>query len=222
MAADAIIANLGKKTVLDLRGLGLKEVPLAIRDLKHIKELRFSENSLTTIPDWIVEFPELRLLALDGNSISGLPCLEKLKQLEHLSVSHNSLTHLPKVPVSLVSIWAKENPIQVFPSVLLACENLQEIVLSQCQLPSIPTEISNIKSLQKLFLNGNQLKTIPGSISQLHELVELDLRDNPLESLPDDIVDLQVNQLSIDTVRFPISDAIRQFLDEFDASGWRD
>jgi Leucine-rich repeat (LRR) protein len=187
-----------------------------------MKELWLSHNSLATIPDWLVELRELRLLAMDGNSISALPSLETCPHLEHLSISDNPLVRFPPLPVSLKSVWATRTAITEFPGPLLLLSNLQELVLSHCHISDIPPEISSIASLQKLFLNGNQLQTIPGSISLLPDLVELDLRDNPLKSLPDAFVDIQVNQLSMDSIPFPISDSVRSFLDTFDPSGWRE
>ncbi len=82
---------------------------------------------------------------------------------------------------------------------LMTPELVQTLDLSQANLTTFPTEITQLKNLQILYLGSytsaegyfqkgtNQLKTIPESIAELKNLEQLFLGGNQIEALPESI-----------------------------------
>lgn len=60
------------KTTIDLRGFNLTHIPLEAEHLIHLRDINFSYNSLTSIPQFLSILPNLTVLNLEGNYISSL------------------------------------------------------------------------------------------------------------------------------------------------------
>ncbi|MEZ4961212.1 MAG: TIR domain-containing protein [Saprospiraceae bacterium] len=58
---------------LDLSGLGLKEIPNELSNIKNLCELDLSNNRLITLPEWFVQMAGLKLLDLRNNNLDSLP-----------------------------------------------------------------------------------------------------------------------------------------------------
>jgi internalin A len=81
---------------LHLPGLGLKEVPESVRDLKDLEYLLLSSNEIEELPQWIGELKALEYVNLTGNRLRRLP--DELTALTHLKVLwllYNRLEELP-------------------------------------------------------------------------------------------------------------------------------
>ena len=91
-------ARFGQRTrILNLSGLGLTELPeiLRNRNFSHLENIDISNNNLESLPDWITELRELKGLNLSRNSLRELPQdLGKLS-LRVLWLSGNQLMSLP-------------------------------------------------------------------------------------------------------------------------------
>ena len=74
-------------------------------NLKHLKELTFHNNNITTVPASIGELKDLECLAgLSNNNITKLPTsIEKLRNLRELGLDGNKITTLP-CPVSIANL----------------------------------------------------------------------------------------------------------------------
>jgi internalin A len=78
-----------------------------------------------------------------------------------------------------------------------AREGWTELMLSESQLPSLPSEVANLTNLTILRLDRNQLTRLPPEIANLTNLILLDLSSNQLTSFPPEIADL-TNLLRLD------------------------
>src|SRR4051794_11510038 len=85
-----------KGDVLDLSGLGLKQMPPEIGQLTALMRLRLDSNQLTTLPPEIGQLTALTHLYLHSNQLTTLPPeIGQLPALTQLSLSRNQLTTLP-------------------------------------------------------------------------------------------------------------------------------
>jgi Leucine-rich repeat (LRR) protein len=68
-----------------------------LTQLVHLQDLNISGNALTTFPDSIGSWQELKKLSLHGNKLHQLPQhgWEQLQQLDEVCVQGNQLTALP-------------------------------------------------------------------------------------------------------------------------------
>ena len=77
-------------TLLDLGRNGLEEIPVFVKDLPRLKELRLSWNKLTTIPPFVSNLNALMTLDLQGNDLADLPdVLNALPKLTRIAIGNN-------------------------------------------------------------------------------------------------------------------------------------
>lgn len=65
------------------------------------------------------------------------------------------------------------------------CRQLEELILHNGHLKSLPDEIRFLSKLHTLDLHGNKIKTFPNGFWNLNQLVKLKLDDNKIKELPD-------------------------------------
>lgn len=157
------LSNLADLAKLSLQHDGILIVPLALGQLKNLKFLNLSFNSISNLPSKI--FDDLFLLEtliLDSNELSELPSLKGLIELHIFSVSNNKLLSLP------------DN--------LTCCTKLKSVDVSGNNITELSNEIpwSNLSNIQHFYLNGNQLKEVPPGLTECKKLRDLRLRENPL------------------------------------------
>lgn len=105
---------------LDLRGLGLTTLPMALGDLApHLRVLRLSGNRFDAVPPVIEQLRSLQVLELAHNVIDEVPrWLQKLQALRVLSLRNNRLTRFPSAVFSLARcafVWIDGNRIADLP-----------------------------------------------------------------------------------------------------------
>ncbi|MFN6566356.1 COR domain-containing protein [Dendronalium sp. ChiSLP03b] len=79
------------------------------------------------------------------------------------------------------------NQLSSLPSEISQLSNLMELDLSNNQLSSLPPDICQLSYLMTLSLGDNQISSLLPEISQLYNLRELYLHNNQLSSLPSEI-----------------------------------
>jgi protein scribble len=72
-----------------------------------------------------------------------------------------------------------------FPS--LRCSSLQELVLTDNFIPSLPSSIGGLTRLTNLNVDRNKLESLPPEVGRLVNVGVLSLRENRLSSLPHEI-----------------------------------
>uniref|UniRef100_A0A672N7H5 Protein flightless-1 homolog n=1 Tax=Sinocyclocheilus grahami TaxID=75366 RepID=A0A672N7H5_SINGR len=133
----------------------------------------------------------LRWLKLNRTGLCYLPEeLSSLQKLEHLSVSHNSLTtlhgELSSLP-NLRAVVARANNLKNsgVPDDIFQLDDLSVLDLSYNQLTEIPRDLENSRNMLVLNLSHNSIDNIPNQLFiNLTDLLYLDLSDNTLDSLP--------------------------------------
>ncbi|XP_072310002.1 leucine-rich repeat-containing G-protein coupled receptor 5-like [Eucyclogobius newberryi] len=175
---------------LDLNYNSLMEFPVAIRSLKHLKELGFHSNNIQSIPEHSFtgnpslmtiffydnpiqsvgrsafrNLPELRTLSLNGAAnLTEFPNLSGTASLESLTITGAKMTSLP-------------------PSVCDQLPNLELLDLSYNQLQTLPV-FSGCESVQTIDLQHNEIQELEeNTFHGLMSLRSLDLSWNKLSSV---------------------------------------
>ena len=147
---------------LDLRSLGLSELPRNIGKLKNLRTISLYNNSLTKLPVELGNLTNLVALDLSENRLTKIPIeLDNLLKLEILDLSYNQLTEIPADIGNL--------------------DNLKYLQFAHNQLIDIPIGLSNLDNLNYLGLAHNYLTHIPFELVN----VALELEDNPISVFPD-------------------------------------
>jgi Leucine-rich repeat (LRR) protein len=200
---------------INLSNSKLSEIPIEIRDIRQLRELRLGNNQITFVPEWLLDLSELRILDLTENRLNTLPPLVSLTNLEVLLIGGNQISILPALPLSLRVLWIDRNPLKQIPYTVFELVNLQELDLTECCLEFVHTDIVRLSSLVKLYLSFNELTSLPDSLGYL-PLVELCVFQNPLYTYPDTIVRLPLQRLLIDPGYYGNSATVQYYLQSFD------
>ena len=82
---------------VDLSNCGLREVPAWVRaHAATLEELNLSGNALVTLPDWLAECTQLRVLFCSQNAMTALPSVVgRLPNIFMVSFKSNELTVVP-------------------------------------------------------------------------------------------------------------------------------
>jgi Leucine-rich repeat (LRR) protein len=143
-------------------------------------------NSLSTLPNWLGELPNLKNLYIGCNSFTNVPaCIGNLKNLQRLRIQGREakLKNIPKWIGDLrqlIILDFNDNSIETLPAEIQHIQTLQEIDFGNNQLTSIPSFLDQLKELKVIWLYGNNLVDVPPFILHLEHLTTLSLKDNPL------------------------------------------
>jgi len=180
----------------DQKALALTELPESLRELTQLKTLNLDGNSLTSLPDWIDEFEQLRRLWVRHNELATLPrSLGTLLNLEFLDVRDNNLTSLPEWIghfSHLEGLLASNNHIEALPDSLGGLTRLKFLLLEGNVLSTMSPLIRNLRDLIDLRLSGNMIRFIPSWIGELTSLKILDICGCGLHDLPSDVTKLSI------------------------------
>ena len=166
----SLVSELGV-TDLDLRNLGLTELPESIGELEQLSILRLGYdrtkggrmNCLKALPQSIANLVHLQQLDLCFNQLVAVPeWFKGFSQLRVLDLSFNQLIQLPE--------W------------LGRFSQLQEIRVGNNHLKGLPQSLGNLAQLRVLCLANNQLTNLPQAIGYLNQLRDLNLDNNPLNT----------------------------------------
>ncbi|MEM9117049.1 MAG: COR domain-containing protein [Cyanobacteria bacterium P01_F01_bin.56] len=178
-------------TELDLSGLGLRAVPVAISQLQNLTTLSLSQNQLTEVPKELSQLQNLTTLSLLGNQLTQVPKeLGQLQNLTELYLFENQLASVPKELGRLQNLaWLdlSQNQLTEVPKELGQLVNLTKLYLSQNQLTEVPKELGQLVNLTELYLSQNQLTEVPKELGKLTNLDRLNLSQNQLAQLPKEL-----------------------------------
>lgn len=95
-------------------------------------------------------------------------------------------------PLAVKELKLKKVRLVAFPRDEVAqMANLKSLTLKQCELKSLPSDLSFISELEYLDLSANQITELPSSIGELVNLKFLDLSSNEIKQLPNAIYGLK-------------------------------
>lgn len=174
--------------VLQLASCNLVEFPTIIRDLGDLGCLVLSNNSITSLPNWLWRKASLQSLTVSYNSLTGKmsPSICNLKSLMHLDLSFNNLRG--KVPSclgnfsqSLEIVMLKGNKLSgLIPQTYMKRNALQMIDFSNNNLQGqLPRALVNCERLEFFDVSHNNINdSFPFWLGALPELKVLALRNN--------------------------------------------
>jgi internalin A len=161
-----------REEMLDLRRLGLRQIPEEVGSLTWLLGLWVVDNPISEIPDFIDRLSELTTLHLELNQISVLPA---------------TLSQLTK----LTTLYIDGGAPSAADPVIGTLENLQSLALRRLRLKKFPDWIRNLKKLRILYLDSNHLNELPDWLGELSELQSLSIEGNPLTQLPSSLLGLE-------------------------------
>ncbi|KAK6190159.1 hypothetical protein SNE40_002085 [Patella caerulea] len=169
---------------------------------KGMKIVDMSGQGMTSIPVTVTATRDIGELCLASNNLRILPAdIQKLVNLEKLDISKNGLRCVNPEDFSGI------------PTEFTKLTQLQELKISECNLPFIPPaiwtlcnlkvldvsrnkinmllpEVGNLVALQKLNLQQTNITSLPQEIAYCQELEEILLWGNSIESLPETLPEM--------------------------------
>lgn len=114
-----------------------------------VESLILHHNRLSTVPDNIVKFSNLKVLDISSNGLTVLPDI---------------LMHCP-----LTSLIAKNNNFnnESLPKTFTVTSTMKELNLSGNNLTAFPEQVIDFRNLKYLYLSGNLIMNIPKDIKRL-------------------------------------------------------
>lgn len=186
-----MLVKLPKLRELSLNGLDLKTIPSGIANMKELSHLWLDGNPHLDYPALLTALaglPRLQELSLNDDSLSDLPGIENLSNLQTLYLDRNELSVLPTGITHLKSLHTLSlqgnTSLRLGPlfEELAQLEGLEVLLLNLCRIKELPATLSQLKQLEILWLNANVIEKLPESISQMPGLKEVYIQGNPLEA----------------------------------------
>jgi len=211
------------KTIIELKRLKMTGFPVellskTIAANSNLNTIRCDINDITALPEVGNRLVNVRVLQLNINRLHTFPDVSSMIALKTLSLSSNSMTHLPEslarsCPTGLEELFINRNKINtlaadVFSPVTAVAEegglenkglnHLKRLDLSDNKLKELPRSLGELKTLQKLEINKNELGSLTCCIGSLQSLLKLSLKANRLATLPASIGELvNLNELCV-------------------------
>lgn len=210
-----VICHLTHLDHLDISFNKITAFPDEIGNLTNLVRLYAIANRLNgALPPSFSKLERLQLLDLRQNLITDIEVLSQLSNLETVLVDYNAMSIVNSGFKNLKRLEMYKNHLthfnlgspQTFGNAHLTFLNisncklsslpqdvfqntlaLEEIVLDNNTLNSIPASIGKLKRLARLSIQGNSLDSLPAEISNLGELKRLDVQKNNLKALPKEI-----------------------------------
>ncbi|CAL9188124.1 unnamed protein product [Musa hybrid cultivar] len=175
--------------VLHVRGITFGKLFRGVGAHCNLVYLNVSHSDTETLPEWIGDLPELRILKLSH-----------CQKLRRLPKSITRLRYLEKLDLEACSLLAGSSLEWV--GKLFRLEHLN---LSQIDLKSLPGSVGKLWTLKALVLADCQrIRTLPGSIRKLLCLEKLDLEGcHFLEELPDNLDSVMKSLELLNLLRCP-------------------
>lgn len=165
---------------------------LEIQRLDKVQYLDFSDYKLTSIPEEIGLFENLKLIELERNHLSYLPLtLYELKNLETIQIYSNHLEFISKKidqNINLKNLYLRDNQITMIPSSIKNLTQLKCLDISKNPYKVLPEDLKECKSLEALHLFESQLEVFPRWTSELTNLRRLSFEKHLLKELPEELL----------------------------------
>ena len=163
---------------------GLTAFPEQLYQLADTLEvLDLSGNQLTTLPDELTRFTQLRILFASNNPFTELPrVLGRMPQLEMVGFKACQIRDVPadSLPPPLRWLILTDNQIGELPETLGNRPRLQKLMLACNQLSALPHSLAQCDKLELLRISGNQFTALPDVVLQLPALAWLAIAGNPM------------------------------------------
>lgn len=178
----------------------VKEIPDAIKDFQSLENLNIKGNRLESFNNGILQLKNLKKLIISSNSISQLPDLSSLSNLEYLDCSSNRLLEIPESIFSLLKLktldFGYNHNIKSISDKIHQLQDLESLSLEVNDIEFLPPKFSQLKNLLSLNASGNPLKNHLDIITKLPKLTSLNICENRCKeeqiSIPNSIKNLKL------------------------------
>jgi Leucine-rich repeat (LRR) protein len=155
-------------------------------NLEKLRNLSFGFSS---------SFERIKALGLVNLRLSTLPmCIQDLKAVKMINLSHNHFRQLPQEIFTLISLQGLNLENIMLDTLDTRIRNLTELIILDLQtnnLKRVPKSLGDLKKLEILILKQNDLISLPSSLKDLENLKMIDLRGNPVWNEREDRRELQ-------------------------------
>ena len=137
------------------------QLPETLGDLKKLETLNLERNSLTSLPESLVNIKALKKVILSHNKLAHFPLfLCQLTRLDFADLSSNSINSLPESGIDVfngVELNLNCNSISVLPAALAKCKRLKVLRVEEntLELGGLPDVILTESNISVLCLDGN-------------------------------------------------------------------
>lgn len=190
-----LIENLTSLTELNLSFNNITTLP-NLDNFQNLISLHLSNNQIASIENNFENLSNLKLLALDFNSIKNLHQLafKKLKNVIVVDLSFNNIESIKKETFkglnSLKYLFLNYNPNLIIENYAFSnLKSLDTISLSNSNISDLPEDIfKNSSNLVKISLNHNNLRFLPTKIFDgLIKLEKLHLHNNKFKNFQENL-----------------------------------
>ena len=162
---------------------GLESFPPELFGLADtLQTLDLSGNRLSSLPDDLGRFTQLRILFCSFNDFARLPdVLGQCPRLETIGFRANRIADLPtgSLPRNLRWLILTGNCIESLPDRLGQCSSLQKLMLAGNRLSALPVSMQACERLELLRLSANRFEALPDWLLRLPRLSWLGFSANP-------------------------------------------
>ncbi len=212
-----------KSACLDISSLQLIEFPIYEEQWRNINsflnELDVSQNCISYLPEKISQFiPNTTKLNVRGNQLLKLPTtFGFLKYIQILDLSFNKFTEFPREVYRLKHLQElilSNNSLVSIPAICFEeLQQLKKMDFTWNKIVEIPWTIGRLSNLQVLKMGNNQLRWIPKELSKVMSLQVLDLSYNYISIVPRNLVRVleQLKELNLtsNSLTFPPADVVQ-------------
>jgi Leucine-rich repeat (LRR) protein len=162
-------------------------VPDSLGNLQKLHELQIVDSPIIKMTEQLGALNNLSMITFVNCSLTYLPDISNLENLQVLQAPHNNLTRLDGIPgvriLSLEINLLDEIPISKKP------ENLELLDISYNPLKNAVPLLS-YNNLEIIFITDTTITSIPSSIDKLQNLTHFDMALNRISHLPTTILNL--------------------------------
>ncbi|GAB2829070.1 leucine-rich repeat-containing protein kinase family protein [Comamonas piscis] len=163
---------------------GLREFPRELFALVDTLEaLDLSGNQLSTLPDDLTRFGQLRVLFASNNPFTELPSvLGRMPKLQMVGFKACQIRTVAadSLPPQLRWLILTDNQITELPDTLGERPSLQKLMLACNQLQALPRGLADSPRLELLRLAGNRFDALPPEVLAMPALAWLAMAGNPM------------------------------------------
>lgn len=164
--------------------LGVNDIPESLKELRNLRKLILSNNSLKIIPDFIGELRMLDELFITEHNITELPDLSSLKNLKRLNISCKNISSIP--------LWVFDLPKleELTFSGSAGVKTFNASIGYKADITILPNEIGNLKMLKELDISFTNISSLPNSIVNCDSLTRINIIESEISELEPVLFDL--------------------------------
>ncbi|MEQ8470786.1 MAG: hypothetical protein RIC35_06350 [Marinoscillum sp.] len=198
------VFNARKMEVLILDWNDIKMLPKELSELDSLKRIYWRGNNLDQY--WWIRIQKIKgleKLDLSNNSLSRLPrAVRKLEGLEELVLDENFLGEIPVHRLARADFikavsFNKSHSMSLDQNDYHQLDFIEILKVNNSKIANVHESFYDMAGLKELQLQENQLKQIPEGISRMKRLEKLSFYKNELETLPEDLFDLNLKIIDL-------------------------